>query len=166
MKKWYKEAFFDRRAWILENFDKLNLTSDETLVVLLIDYARISNTEINNNYLANKLKKDTKEIDSIISSLVAKGFLSIEAGSKGVVFNIDSLFDEDLVKMEQLDNKDVYDIYSDLIGKPATVSEMEKINDLISEYGDNKVKDAMRIAEAYRKYNLSYIESILRNEVQ
>lgn len=164
MKKWYQQSYFDKKIWILENFDKLNLTSEETLLVLLIDYASKANIEINNKYLASKLKKESNEIDLLISSLVAKGYLNIEVLSNGINFNIDSLFDEDLVKLECLDNKDVFDVYSDLVGKPATSQEMMKLNDLINEYGDNKVIDAIRVAEAYRKYSLSYIESILKNE--
>ena len=31
MKKWYKESYFDRKNWILENFDKLSLNSEEKL---------------------------------------------------------------------------------------------------------------------------------------
>lgn len=164
MKKWYKEAYFDKRTWILENFDKLNLTSDETLVLLLIDYAKDANIEINNSYLADKLKKTSNDVDIIISGLVAKNYLNIKADVNGIDFNIDSVFDADLTKIEEIDNKDVYDIYSDLIGKPLTPNDMMKINDLISEYGDNKVIDAIRVAEAYRKLNLNYIEGILKNE--
>lgn len=164
MKKWYQQTYFDKKIWILENFDKLNLTSEETLVVLLIDYASNNNIKINNKYLASKLKKESNEIDVLISSLVSKGYLKIEVLNNEINFNIDSLFDEDLIKLEELENKNVYDIYSDLVGKPATSQEMMKLSDLINEYGDNKVIDAIRIAEAYRKYNLSYIESILKNE--
>ena len=37
MKKWYKESYFDRQNWILENYDQLNLSNDETLFLLLIE---------------------------------------------------------------------------------------------------------------------------------
>ena len=36
MKKWYKESYFNGINWILENFDKLNLSADEALVLMLI----------------------------------------------------------------------------------------------------------------------------------
>ena len=31
MKKWYKQPYFDRRNWILENYEKLSLTNEETM---------------------------------------------------------------------------------------------------------------------------------------
>lgn len=164
MKKWYKELYFDKRTWILENIEKLNLTCEETLTVLLIDYARQANILVNNKFLGTKLQKTSEQIDNIVSSLVSKGYLNIKVENGNVNFDIDGLFDEDLAKLEEIDNKDIYEIYSDLIGKPATTSEMMKINDLLNEYGENKVIDAFRMAEAYRKCNLNYIESILKNE--
>ena len=36
MKKWYKESYFDANNWLLENYDKLGLNSDEVLMLLLI----------------------------------------------------------------------------------------------------------------------------------
>ena len=31
MKKWYKESYFNGINWILENFDKLNISADELM---------------------------------------------------------------------------------------------------------------------------------------
>ena len=39
-----------------------------------------------------------------------------------------------------------------------------KTNELIEKYGENKFIDALRMAEAYRKHNLAYVEGILKNE--
>lgn len=164
MKKWYKQSYFNRRNWILENFDKLNLSSEETLLILLIDFSKEAGIEINNEYLEKKLNKDSKQIDEIVSRLVAKNFLKIEVNEKGIIFNIDNLFEEDLAKLEDIENRDAFDIVETFLGRPLTTIEMMKVNDLIEEFSENKLIDAIRVAEAYRKNSLNYVEGILNNE--
>lgn len=164
MKKWYKEKYFNRRNWILDNFDKLSLSPLETLTLLIIDFSKQNNVEITNEYLCTKLKIDTKELDTVLSSLVAKAYLKINMSEKGVFFDIDGLFDEDVDKMDDLDNKSIYDIWENVTGKPISPSDMMKIKDLSDEYDENTLIDAIRTADAYRKYSLSYVEGILKNE--
>lgn len=164
MKKWYKQTYFDRRSWILEYFDKLNITNDELVVLLLIDFAKDSKKTINYDYLKEKLNLDNKKIDSIISSLVSKKYLKITPTSKGVSFDIDSIFEFDPEQYELSENKDIYSIAEDLKGKPLSSTELQKLSDLSSDYPINKIIDAIRIAEAYRKPSIAYVESILKNE--
>ena len=164
MKKWYKESYFDRKNWILENFDKLSLNADETLMVLLIDLCKINKKTISYEYLSQKLNKNNKEVDKIIASLVSKHYLKISTNSKGLVFDIDGIFEFDPEKYEISENKDLYDVVSDIFNKPLSSSELQKMSDLIEEYSQDKFIEALRIAEAQRKLKMSYIEGILRNE--
>lgn len=164
MKKWYKESYFDRKNWILENFDKLSLSSDETLFLLLVDLYKNTRRSLSYELLSKKLNKNSKEIDKIISSLVSKHYLKLSTNSKGLIFDIDGIFEFDLEKYELSENKDLYDMVSDIFNKPLSASELQKMSDLINEYGQNKFIEALRIAEAQRKYKMSYIEGILRNE--
>lgn len=163
MKKWYKESYFNRKNWILENFDKLNITNDELVLILLIDLCKESRKQITYEYLTTKLNKPVKEIDKIIASLVSKHYLNLGSNAKGLVLDIDNLFEFDLDKYEVSDNKDLYDTLGDLFGKPLTPNELQKVNDLLNEYSEKDILEAVRIAEANRKLKLSYIEGILRN---
>ena len=163
MKKWYKESYFNRKNWILENFDKLNITNDELVLILLIDLCKESRKQITYEYLTAKLNKPVKEIDKIIASLVSKHYLKLGSNAKGLVLDIDNLFEFDLDKYEVSDNKDLYDTLGDLFGKPLTPNELQKVNDLLNEYSEKDILEAVRIAEANRKLKLSYIEGILRN---
>ena len=69
MKKWYKQAYFDRKIWIIENFDKLNLSAEEAMLILLIDYAKDTKKKINYDFLCSKLGIDTRALDKILSGL-------------------------------------------------------------------------------------------------
>lgn len=164
MKKWYKESYFDRKNWILENFDKLNLNADETLLVLLIDLCKQSKKQITYDYLTTKLHKDVKQIDKLIAALVAKHYLKLATNAKGLVFDIDGIFEFDPEKYEISENRELYDIVSEVFGKPLSSSELQKMNDLIEEYGQKEFMQALRISEAQRKVKMSYIEGVLRNE--
>ena len=164
MKKWYKESYFDREKWILENFNKLNLDAEETLLLLLIDLCKTSRKAITYDYLTEKLHKTTREIDRIIASLVAKHYLKLSTNSKGLVFDIEGIFEFDPDKYEIAENKNLYDTTEEVFGRPLSSSELQKMNDLINEFGQNAFIDALRISEAQRKVKMAYIEGILRNE--
>ena len=163
MKKWYKQPYFNRRTWILENFDKLNLSNDEVVLLLLIDYAKELKKPISYEYLVSKLNIDSKKIDKIIEKLVSKKYLTISPNSKGVSFDIDGLFEFDPEKYEISENKDVYNVAEDLMKRPLSPNELQKLSDLLNEFKSNEIIDALRMAEAYRKASIAYVESILRN---
>lgn len=164
MKKWYKEAYFDRNNWILENFDKLNLSADETVLLLLLILAQKNNRTVTYDYLLQKMNKTVKQIDQIIASLVDKHYLSLSADKNGLVFDIDEIFEFDPQQYEISENIDLYDTVSQIFGKPLSTTELQKMSDLLSTYGQDRFIEALRIAEAKRIKNLSYIEGILRND--
>ena len=163
MSKLYKETYFNRRNWILANFDKLNITNDELVLILLIDYCKEFRIRISYEYFMDKLHLDSKQVDEIIASLVSKKYLKISPNSKGISFDIDNVFEFDADVYEIAEHNDIYDILSEVFARPLSGLELQKASDLIEKYGTNKFTDALRIAEAYRKLNMNYISSILKN---
>ena len=164
MKKWYKQPYFDRRNWILENYEKLSLTNEETMLLLLIDFAKDAKKTITYDYLMKKMSLDSKKIDKLIACLVSKSYLAINPTSKGVSFDMDGLFEFDPEKYEIAENKDVYSIAEDLVSRPLSPTELQKLSDLLNEFSANQIIDALRVAESYRKTSLAYVETVLRNE--
>ena len=164
MKKWYQESYFDRKNWILENFDKLNLSVDETLLILLVDLCKTNRKYVTYDYLMKKLSKNAKQIDNIVAGLVNKHYLKISSNSKGLIFDFDEIFEFDPDKYEISDNKDLFDTVSEVFGKPLSPTELQKISELSEIYGEKKFIEALRLAEAKRTLKIAYIEGILRNE--
>lgn len=78
MEKWWNERFINRRDWILDHLKDLSLTIEETMVVLVIDFMNEHQIPITHGILADKLKKDTDDIDDILSHLTAKGYLALQ----------------------------------------------------------------------------------------
>lgn len=164
MKKWYKESYFNSNNWILDNYEKLNLTNEEALLILLINFFNKNKITISYDLLTKKLQKSQKDVDKLIASLVEKHYLKLKTNSKGVVFDIDNIYEFDPKDYEVSINQNIYDTLSDLFSKPLTPSELQKVNDLINVYSESDILEAARIAEAKKKLNLAYIEGILKNE--
>ena len=164
MKKWYQESYFDRKNWLLENFDKLNLSSDETLLIMLVELCRTNRKYVTYDYLMKKLGRNAKQIDSLVASLVNKHYLKISSNSKGLIFDFDEIFEFDPEKYEISDNKDLFDTVSEVFGKPLSPTELQKISELSEIYGEKRFIEALRLAEAKRTYKIAYIEGIQRNE--
>ena len=162
--KIYNEPYFNKNAWLLKNFDKLNISNDEILVLLLINFYNENNLEIKYEDLAAKLGINTNKLDEIFADLTSKHYLHIDVNEKGIAYSIDEVFEFDVAKYEEIENEDIYKTLEDFLSKPLTPIERMKVSDLLNTYDENSIFDAVRIAEGYRKYNLAYVESILRNE--
>ena len=89
--KIYQKRFFNRRNWILENISKLNLDSNEALLLLLIDYFNEYNEPSNINTLSKSSNLDKNVVDDTIASLISKGYLVLLTDSGQVIFNIDNI---------------------------------------------------------------------------
>lgn len=163
MKKWYKKSYFDKEAWILENFDKLSLSSDEVLLLLIINHSINNSIKLSYEYLSKKMNKTSKQLDKIISNLVARHYLNITTNNRGIVFDIDGVFEFDVDKFDVLENNDVFNTLEIVFGRPLNPNELQKSSDLIDKYGQNNFIDACRIAEAKRNVKMPYIEGILKN---
>ncbi len=164
MKKWYNESYFDRQNWILENYDQLNLSNDEALFLLLIELAKKNGQTLTYPYLSQKLNITNSEVDKLIADLVAKHYLKLSANANGLIFDYDEIFEFDPNRYDISDEKDLYDITADIFNKPLSLTELQKMNDLLEKYGKEHFIEALRIAEAKRKLSMSYIEGILRND--
>ena len=73
----FRQPFFNRRNWILENLEELDLTLEEAMVVLFIDYFNEFNRNVDIASLSKKLHMDGNHIDAILSKLLNKGYLMV-----------------------------------------------------------------------------------------
>lgn len=162
MKKLYDCSYFNKQNWILEYFDKLNLSVEEAFLLLLIEYAHENGINDSLDYLAGKMNLKPTEIDPILTGLVNKNYITLNNG--GYSFNINNIFEFDPSKYEIVNNENIFSIFEEFLNRTLSGEELNKISNLVSEYGENEVIDGLRKAEAYNKRSISYIETILLNE--
>ena len=162
--KIFKEAYFDRNAWLLDNMDKLNVNHLEALLLLIINFCHEHNKEINIDFLCEKLQTSPSDLDKGLAGLSNKGYLHINLGEKGICYDIDGVFDFDVVKYDEIENDDIYNAVETFLSRPLTPIDKMKTAELLENFSEDAILDAIRMACAYRKYNLAYVETILRND--
>ena len=158
--KWYKEKFINRRNWILDHLDKLSVSAEETLVLLLIDFMNEYQISVSHQVLAKKLKKSDDEIDDILSRLSAKGFLNLELRDGRIIFEIDGIFEGEQEKPIAMDTS-LFDQYETEFGRPLSQMEMQRLAEWTNTYHQKMIIYALREALTYDKKSFDYIERIL-----
>ena len=133
MEKWWNERFINRRDWILDHLKDLSLTIEETMVVLMIDFMNEHQIPITHGILADKLKKDSDEIDDILSHLSAKGYLALQFQNGKILFNIDGVFADNSEKSLAFDQS-LFDLFESEFGRPLSQMELQRMADWLKDY--------------------------------
>lgn len=161
----YNQTFFNRRNWILENLQNLNLTLQEGLMVLVIDYFNEFNKMINIQSLSEKMKLDGKETDEILNSLIQKGYLSIEVAERKMKYSLEGLFihKENSEPCDTNEYKKLFDLYEKEFSRPLSVKEQQMLSEWITTYEFKLIEYALREAIIHNTLNFNYIDRILVN---
>lgn len=159
--KWYEQKYVNHRDWILDHLEFLGLSSDETIIVLLIDFMNQNHEEITMEALRRKTGQSMDELDRVISVLCAKKYLEIKASSRQVRFLLDGLFETDTARDEKIMDASLFDAFESELARPLSSKEMERISEWNRTTDKKLILYALREASAYQKLSLNYIERIL-----
>ncbi len=159
----YNETFFNRRNWILEKLDELDLTLEETLCILYIDYYNEFNRVCDIHAIAIKLKKTDIEIDEIFDKLIQKNYIKVEFKDRRMIYNLEGLFHikEDATPIDKIQFQTLFNIFEQEFKRTLSQKETELISEWMTRYDNKLILHALRNASAYEKMNFSYIEKIL-----
>lgn len=160
----FNAPYINRRNWILENLESIHMDSQETMVVLLIDYFNEQHIAISDEKLAEKLKLSDQEIEDVLMKLSDKGYLTIDFKDGNVIFDISGIFHEKSEGMVL--QKSLIESIEDEFGRPLSSLEMQRIMELASVYDERRVICALNEAVVYDRRNLNYMESILASWMQ
>ncbi len=158
--KFYEEKFFNKRNWILEHASRLNLTPQETLLVLYIDYNNEFNTTISMELLSSQLNLPQNEVDAVIASLVSKGLIKITSKNMKVIFNLGPLFE---AKENSIVNDDIFELFESELGKVLSQKELVTISEWLRIYDRKQIINGLREALIAKKKSLAYIEKVIVN---
>jgi DNA replication protein len=163
MKKWYNEPFFDSTSWIFENLMHLNLSSEEALTVLMINYLNSKQIRITNDVLCKRTGLSYEKLDQVIALLCAKNYLDIKATSKTVAFQLSGLFESEMAKREAAGSGSLYDVFESEFGRPLTQNEMQMVSEWVHNIDSKLILYALKEASIYRSLNMNYIARILKD---
>ncbi len=154
----YREKYFNRRNWILENIGRLNLSASESLIVLLIDFCNEFSQPIDLQALSQLSNLNKDEVDNAIVTLCSKGYLAIEQQNNVIRFNIDAIFSQRNISYA---GKELYETFEAEFGRVLTRSELERLSEWMRIYSHDEIINALREASINRKLNFSYIDKTL-----
>ena len=156
---WWNERFINRRDYMLDHLDELTMTSDETLIVMLIDFCNQHQIAVDHAFLANKMKKDSYEIDDLLSQLTEKGYMNLTFKDGKLVFEIDGVFEGQ--KKDTTFDESLFDLFETEFQRPLSSVEFQRLGQWIEEYDRKLIGYALREALTYDCVSFDYIERIL-----
>lgn len=161
--KWYNLKYVQHRDWILDNLEYLNLSSEESMLVLLIDFFNEKNIDINISLLSKKLDIDEKEVNVLLSRLVVKNYLKISANSNGTKFILDNLFEVDVEKLSNNLDDSIFSIFEREFKRPLNRNELEKLSDWYRTYDSRLLMLVLKKAVIENKININYMSRLIKD---
>ncbi len=163
----YGKTFFNQRNWVLENFDRLDLTHEELLCVLFIDFFNEFNLECNIHTLAAKLKKEDYELDEMLERLIHKNYLSIQFMNQKMVYSLEGLFitTDKAQPVDQTLLKSMFDVFESEFKRPLSQKETQQLSQWISIYPNNVIIHGLKQASVNDSLSFAYIDRIIVNTV-
>lgn len=159
--QWYEQNFVNHRDWILDNLAALNLTPQETVIALLIDFMNEHHMDISIDSLASQSGMKVEEVNQTVSVLCARHYLDIRASSKSIRFLLNGLFETDTAASENVLDSSLFDVFEAEFGRPLSPNEMQKISEWNKTIDRRIIIKALREASTYQRLSLPYIEKIL-----
>lgn len=163
MEDFYKKPYFDSLKWLIDNYSTLQLSDKEFLLLLHIEFLKSSNLPISYEGLLKRMDIANSDFDQLIANLVEKKYLKLGSDINGLVFDTSAVFEYEVEDISLTNEGDVFDLLAEVFGHPLSSVELVKISDLLKEFGQSQLIEAVRVAEANRVMKLAYIEKVLRN---
>lgn len=161
MKDLIHNVYFDKIRYLLSHVSKLDLSSDELLIVLTIILIKEEGSIVSLDSLAKSLNFDNKKVDDLLTLLTAKRYLEIKIVDSHVDFNVDSIFD--LKQNHDLNTQDLFKIFEEEFSRTFSQKELVRLNEWMQIYSRDELIDALRSASIMNKLDLNYINKILEN---
>lgn len=158
---WWKKPYINRRDWILENLGVLNLSSEEVVILLLIDYLNTQNIQIDPLVLSQRSNFDLQKVDHVLHKLASRNILTIVPGNNEFIFSIDHLF-ETGIQYEYVDQS-IFEVFESELARPLSQKELERLNSWLGMYSQEEIISGLRTAIVYKKVSFPYINTILVN---
>lgn len=171
LNKVIKEKTYNVPSFILKNYEKLNLTAEEVLVLIVL-YNHYGKISYDINKLLEEINLEKYKLMQIISSLEEKKIISIDliTNSKGLkeeYISLELLYDKIVniyldVKEETSENADIYSAFEKELGRTLSPMEYEIIKGwVMDKFSDELIILALKEAVYNGVNNLRYIDKVL-----
>lgn len=171
LNKVIKEKTYNVPSFILKNYEKLNLTAEEVLVLIVL-YNHYGKISYDINKLLEEINLEKYKLMQLISSLEEKKIISIDliTNSKGLkeeYISLELLYDKIVniyldLKEETNENADIYSAFEKELGRTLSPMEYEIIKGwVMDKFSDELIILALKEAVYNGVNNLRYIDKVL-----
>lgn len=171
LNKVIKEKTYNIPSFILKNYEKLNLTAEEVLVLIVL-YNHYGKISYDINKLLEEINLEKYKLMQLISSLEEKKIISIDliTNSKGLkeeYISLELLYDKIVniyldPKEETSKNADIYSAFEKELGRTLSPMEYEIIKGwVMDKFSDELIILALKEAVYNGVNNLRYIDKVL-----
>ena len=171
LNKVIKEKTYNVPSFILKNYEKLNLTAEEVLVLIVL-YNHYGKISYDINKLLEEINLEKYKLMQLISSLEEKKIISIDliTNSKGLkeeYISLELLYDKIIniyldVKEETNESADIYSAFEKELGRTLSPMEYEIIKGwVMDKFSDELIILALKEAVYNGVNNLRYIDKVL-----
>ena len=171
LNKVIKEKTYNVPSFILKNYEKLNLTAEEVLVLIVL-YNHYGKISYDINKLLEEINLEKYKLMQLISSLEEKKIISIDliTNSKGLkeeYISLELLYDKIVniyldVKEETNETADIYSAFEKELGRTLSPMEYEIIKGwVMDKFSDELIILALKEAVYNGVNNLRYIDKVL-----
>lgn len=168
----------DFRYLLIENYKKLKIKESELATIFVIDHLiSQGNPFVTPDLLSLKMNLDVKEIDSILATLITKGFFEYKLQGKKTVASLEPLkqklyrefqiflskeAEESSSKRIKDELENIYTQYEKLLARSLSPVEISHIHEWVSSgYSDTVIIDALKEALANGKKSIRSVDKIL-----
>lgn len=159
-RKDWNSDYINRTNWILGHLARLKVSAHEALVILVINYLNEIHKPITYEDVIDMCHLDADVVDDCFTSLSDKGYLAIDSRNGRLDFLLDGLVNLP-VEQDLMIRQPIIKEFEEEFGKTLSGMQMEKIAQLVSDYGERMVIRALDEAAAYDKRSLEYVENVL-----
>ena len=164
--KWYEQTYINRINWILDHLEYLQLDPMEISVVLLIEFYNQNHKLITMDGLQRALHSDGDTIDELINRLQKKKYLTIRSNGSTIIFDLSGLYEYEHPTYQTNTDMTMIDLIQQQFGTLLSMADVELLAQLRNQYGDAKIRAALREAMLYGKKSIHYMAAILKRSEQ
>lgn len=159
--QWWKAAYVNTREWILDHYEEFNLSAQEGIVVLMIDFFNANGKLLTLESLAKQCNMSLDDVDRVLNILCAKRYLSIKVKANAVEFDLSGLYSAENENQPDLCSGSVFDLFESEFSRPLSNAELQRLSEWVMKYDEKLVIYALREALMYQKLSFNYINKIL-----
>lgn len=156
------KEYYNYQYYILNNMNELNLSQNQTLVLMFLRYYNETSQEVDFKKIGDNLGIELLEVAQIIEGLLDKKYIALQTSNGYTQYNTNVIYKIEENKANA-QTASIFKKFESGFNRIISQHEVLKINELIQSYDIKLIEYALREALIHDVKKLEYVEKILIN---